>query len=112
MIDVTSMQPLSVMESWASRFSNEIHLRRDVFLKQKCGELGMEYMPERIIEMGRSVDQSELYYYQTDTGTLMPLVALSKVTVSHNEGDFTSNVITVRAEFKELDMSIFLPQIK
>ena len=76
-------------------------------LREICELYEREYIPERIV-MVSGPEKEELYYYQTDTGSLEPLVALAPLEVSFNESS-TGSSMEMKYAQQVLHPDIFKP---
>ena len=76
-------------------------------LRARCEIKGWTYFPERI-RLITDLNRNRLYYYQTDTGSMEPLMTLSPMQVSLG-GTPIYEGIRLTMESRELHPDVFKP---
>jgi hypothetical protein len=97
----------SFIDSWQDQCVQRYQDQINEAIRKKCEDIGHDYRPERIILINDQIGNN-LYYYQTDTGSLEPLFAHAQMNMKWNDD---GNKLTVTLESMELHPDIFKPKI-
>lgn len=97
----------SFLDEFYKRAQTTYENEKELRLREICEERHWDYDPLRIVCVVRN-RKAELYYYQTDIGTLEPLVALSPIDISFSESP-TDFSMKMKYEQRELHQDIFKP---
>lgn len=95
-----------MLDHWSNLLLNDFQKTKIEIIKGRCIEYGFDYHQERVTCVIDS-DNNELYYYQTDSGNLQPIIAITPMEVSNSD---TNHGIIVTIDCQELHMDIFKPK--